>query len=95
MANAPRVELRDGAVTGTERDGVQVFRGIPYATRRAVRPARASALRGPATSRPPRFGPIAPQAPGAQFQRADLEQDEQCLSLNVWTPGAGGGAATR
>ena len=27
-----RVELRDGAVTGTEGDGVRIFRGIPYAT---------------------------------------------------------------
>jgi len=89
MANAPRVELRDGAVTGTERDGVQVFRGIPYATaERFAPPVPVPAWSGDLEAAA--FGPIAPQAPGAQFQRADLEQDEQCLSLNVWTPGADG-----
>ena len=41
--------------------GSQVFRGIPYATRRALRAARARRRRGPVTSRPPTFGPIAPQ----------------------------------
>ena len=85
MANAPRVDLRDGAVTGTERDGVHVFRGIPYATaERFAPPVPAAPWTGDLEATA--FGPIAPQAPGAQFQRADLEQDEQCLSLNVWTP---------
>ena len=89
MANAPRVELRDGAVTGSERDGIQVFRGIPYArAERFAPPVPPDAWTGDLEATA--FGPIAPQAPGAQFQRADLEQDEQCLSLNVWTPGAAG-----
>ncbi len=89
MAQAPRVDLRDGAVTGTERDAVQVFLGIPYASaERFSPPAPPAAWTGDLEATA--FGPIAPQAPGAQFQRADLEQDEQCLSLNVWTPGTGG-----
>ena len=93
MANAPRVELRDGAVTGTEGDGVLVFRGIPYATaERFAAPVPVAPWLGDLEATA--FGPIAPQAPGAQFQRADLEQDEQCLSLNVWTPaGRDGGTA--
>ena len=86
MAIAPRVELREGAVTGTERDGILTFRGIPYATvERFAPPGPAPAWTGDLEATA--FGPIAPQAPGAQFQRPDLAQQEQCLSLNVWTPG--------
>jgi len=89
MAEAPRVELRDGVVTGTEGDGVVILRGVPYATaERFAPPVPATPWDGERAAT--RFGPIAPQAPGAQFQRADLEQDEQCLSLNVWTPAIDG-----
>ena len=91
MANAGRVEMSDRAVTGTERDGVRIFRGIPYATAdRFAPPVAAAAWSGDLAA--DAFGPIAPQAAGAQFQRADLVQDEQCLSLNVWAP-AGDGAS--
>jgi para-nitrobenzyl esterase len=85
MAKAPRVELAGGTVTGTEADAVLVFRGIPYATAERFAPPRPAAWSGELAATA--FGPIAPQAAGAQFQRPDLEQDEQCLSLNVWTPG--------
>ncbi|MFL6204291.1 MAG: carboxylesterase/lipase family protein [Acidimicrobiales bacterium] len=85
MANAPRVELDGGRVSGTEDEGVLVFRGIPYATADRFAPPAPAVVRGDLAATA--FGPIAPQAPGAQFQRPDLEQHEQCLSLNVWTPG--------
>lgn len=78
-----------GQVRGASSDGALVFRGIPY--------ARAERYRTPEPPAPwegvrdaLEFGPIAPQAGGAQFQRADLVQDEDCLSLNVWTPALDG-----
>jgi len=87
MDDAPVVQARDGAVRGTRHDRVSVFRGIPYATaHRFSPPVPAAAWAGELDATA--FGPIAPQVAGAQFQRADLVQDEQCLTLNVWTPGA-------
>jgi para-nitrobenzyl esterase len=86
MANAPRVQLRDGAVAGVDGDGVLAFRGIPYGVvERFAAPRPTPPWSGELDASA--FGPIAPQAPGAQFQRPDLDQHEQCLSLNVWTPG--------
>ncbi len=86
MDDAPVVRTREGTVRGARDEGIAVFRGIPYATvdrfAPPVPPASWSGARDADD-----FGPIAPQVAGAQFQRADLLQDEQCLSLNVWTPG--------
>lgn len=84
MDDAPVVQLRDRAVRGTWNETVAVFRGIPYATAERFSPPDAAIWDGALDATG--FGPIAPQVPGAQFQRADLVQDEQCLSLNVWTP---------
>jgi para-nitrobenzyl esterase len=89
MADAPLVELRDGPVTGTEEGALLVFRGIPYAVAERFAPPSPPVPWGDPLAATA-FGPIAPQVPGAQFQRADLVQDEQCLSLNVWTPGPEG-----
>ena len=85
MDSAPRVHLHDSVARGTWRDGIAVFRGLPYAT--AARFAPPVPVTPTSDLEALDFGPIAPQVPGAQFQRADLVQDEQCLSLNVWTPG--------
>ena len=86
MDTTPVAVLDGHAARGTWNGRVTVFRGIPYATagRFASPFPVATATDLDATD----FGPIAPQVGGAQFQRADLVQDEQCLSLNVWTPGA-------
>lgn len=86
------VEVFGGRVRGQEGDGVWSFLGIPY----AASPA------GPGRWRPPRppepwsgvrpataFGPIAPQpppTPGMSVPGDPVEQSEDCLSLNVWTP---------
>src|SRR5687768_12110063 len=59
MANAPRVELRDGAVTGREGDGVLAFRGIPYATVERF----ASPCAGAATERRSRRHRLRPHRP--------------------------------
>ncbi len=90
-----QVRTQQGAVEGREEGGVVVFRGIPYARP----PVGALRFRAP---EPPAawsgvldsgaFAPSAPQnpvmipLPGMDVGRTD----EDCLYLNVWTPGADG-----
>lgn len=86
-----RVEIRDGWLAGNERGGIRTFLGIPYATA----PLGTLRLRPPRRPRPwtgvreaTRFGPMAPQADGvAPFVLPGSRQDEDCLTLNVWSPG--------
>lgn len=79
------VSTTAGTVRGMAAHGVHAYRGIPYATAQRFG-APVAAASWTAELEATQFGPIAPQAGGAQFQRADLVQDEDCLSLNVWTP---------
>ncbi len=89
----PRVETAAGRVAGSREDGVLVFRGIPYA--RAPQGAlRLSAPRPPepwtGVREAKRFGASAPQTPGrlAALLGSPTESfAEDCLYLNVWTPG--------
>ncbi|HSD57743.1 MAG TPA: carboxylesterase/lipase family protein [Methanotrichaceae archaeon] len=80
-----------GRVAGIrEADGLILFQGMPYAL----------APKGTLRFRPPqelmpwegilpafRFGPVCPQIPAAFAPSSFYPQDEDCLSLNVWTPG--------
>jgi para-nitrobenzyl esterase len=91
----PVVEVREGMVSGTVTDGVAAFRGIPY----AASPAGDLRFRPPSPhpawdgvrdgSRP---GPSAPQGKSrleAIMGPREPDWDENgCLNLNVWTPGA-------
>jgi para-nitrobenzyl esterase len=83
-----------GRVEGRDKQGVLLFAGIPY----AAPPV------GPLRFRPPephtawtgvrearRFGPAAPQLPrGGLTDAAPVRWDEDCLTLNVATPGLDG-----
>jgi para-nitrobenzyl esterase len=82
-----------GALQGELEDDVWVFRGVPYAQvkgaagrwRMAEPPTPWTGTRM-ATS----WGPIAPQTPpvpGFSLARDPTVSDEDCLNLNVWTPG--------
>ena len=79
--------LAAGTVRGRRDGDVEVYRGLPYATAERFSPPVPATWSGTLDALD--FGPIAPQVAGAQFQRVDLHQDEQCLSLNVWTAADG------
>jgi len=88
----PTVRIEQGAVAGTEHNGVFGFLGMPYAQPpvgdlRWRPPAPPTAWQGVRPAR--QFGPICPQAPGASFDMRVHEQNEDCLYVNVWTSTVG------
>ena len=89
------VDTPGGTLEGREQQGVQVFRGIPY----AAPPVGDLRFRAPESvapwygSRPALdFGPSAPQVgPMSRLVRTMIgvggsKQSQDCLYLNVWTP---------
>lgn len=88
LVHAPAGELR-GVATGA----VTAFHGIPYGgAGRFTAPRPAPAWKGVRDAGRP--GPAAPQPP-SRLERVmgpgrKLARDEDCLSLNVWTPGGTG-----
>jgi len=85
-------ETSHGRLRGVVEDGVVAFKGVPYAApptgplrwRPPEPPARWTGIRDALE-----FGPRAPQSaplPTETFPGDPLEQSEDCLSLNVWTP---------
>jgi para-nitrobenzyl esterase len=90
---APVVEAPAGMLRGQSLDGVDVFRGIPYARppvgqQRWRPPVPAPAWTGVRDAT--RFGPAChqpPSRPGSIYAPAqDPSMSEDCLSLNVWAP---------
>ncbi len=88
-----RVETRSGTLLGESDADVSVWRGVPFAAPpvgrlrwRAPQPVAPWAGVRDAT----RFGPVAPQ-PGPRSAGgvpASFPRDEDCLTLNVWSPTA-------
>jgi carboxylesterase type B len=88
------IAIDSGSVAGipsTQKEGVTVFRGIPF----AATTAGANRWRPPQPVEPwegvrdcSKFGPIAPQLPPGPLYWSEqpVEQSEDCLNLNVWTP---------
>ena len=96
------VETSNGVVRGIANTGIKIFRGIPYGAdtggrNRFMPPRKPTSWSG---ARPCiGYGVISPQTPsGFRSDYAQLIQwdkhvgsggmSEDCLSLNVWTPGA-------
>ena len=87
------VEVHGGRIRGVRRHDLWSFSGIPY----AASPAGGRRWRPPADPPPwsgvrecDRFTPIAPQSPGLvemSLGGEPEENSEDCLSLNIWTPG--------
>ena len=86
-----------GRIRGRRRGGVWSYSGVPYA-RSPEGPLR---WRSPLPPEPwagirdaTAFGPMAPQPPpipGVSVPGDPVEQSEDCLTLNVWTPAPDGG----
>jgi para-nitrobenzyl esterase len=87
------VATTSGKIEGTYKNGLYIFRGVPYAAppvgrRRWLPPEPAEPWRGVRPAQ--RFATIAPQNPIEIQILAPPEpepQDEDCLYLNIWTPG--------
>ncbi len=92
----PEVETRYGWIRGTESAGIRSFRGVPFASppagvRRFLPPAPPEPWTGVREATRP--GPAAPQYALPWFgwiSAAGVSPGEDCLSLNVWTPGLDG-----
>jgi len=100
---APTVETASGKVVGYVRNGIQTFKGIPYAestegANRFMPPIKVKSWSGVRSSR--QYGNVAPQAPRSgwandeeafMFSWDDGIQSEDCLRINVWTPAVNDG----
>ncbi|MEM7364898.1 MAG: carboxylesterase/lipase family protein [Pseudomonadota bacterium] len=93
--NSQTIKTRSGEVKGIEENGISRFLGIPY----AEPPVGDLRWRAPVPVTPwketrdaTKFGFSAPQAPVAGLQKligiSGNPTNEDCLFLNVWTPGA-------
>ncbi len=88
------VETRAGRVEGYQRDGLYIFKGIPYAAppvekRRWLPPEPVEPWSGVRQAQS--YGTIAPQNVAEldilkEFH-VDEPQNEDCLFLNIWSPG--------
>jgi para-nitrobenzyl esterase len=95
MGKQAIVNTKTGKVEGSSEKGLYVFKGIPYAAPpvgdlRWMPPQPTRPWSGVRPAR--KYGAIAPQnlmpvpTPGAP-SFADQPQSEDCLFLNIWTPG--------
>ncbi len=93
------VKTRSGELQGASEDGVSRFLGVPY----AAPPSETGWLLPPAPVRPWAgirdaldFGPTVPKNPFPWPSRELLAEPDRpgddCLNLNVWTPGIDGSA---
>jgi para-nitrobenzyl esterase len=97
------VRTECGAVAGYTREGIYTFKGIPYADttegdHRFLPPVKARAWTTVRSSR--QYGHVAPQSPRSgwandeeafMFTWDDGIPGEDCLRVNVWTPGINDG----
>ncbi|MFX1568838.1 MAG: carboxylesterase/lipase family protein [Promethearchaeota archaeon] len=84
------IETKSGKIRGYIDEGVEIYKGIPY----AEAPVGDLRFREPHPKEPwdnvkdcIKFGAIAPQNQ-PDDPKIDLPEEEDCLYLNIWTPGA-------
>ncbi len=88
----PIVETTTGRISGEATDGLLAFRGIPFARADRFRPCVAPAPWADVRDCT-KFGPPAQQGPDALeriWGEALAPGDEDCLTINVWTPSVDG-----
>jgi para-nitrobenzyl esterase len=93
-SDEPIIATKTGKIRGNRRQGLYIFKGIPYATpptreRRWLSPEPVKPWKGVRQAK--EYGSIAPQNPTMGgvldvFHKKEPE-DEDCLFLNIWTPG--------
>ncbi|MFP6616971.1 MAG: carboxylesterase/lipase family protein [Candidatus Hydrogenedentota bacterium] len=86
----PIVDTKHGKIEGSSEDGLSVFRGIPYAmpptgSRRFLPPQELESSINTCQAR--EFGSAAPQIRSKLAPEITENMSEDCLSLNVWSPG--------
>ena len=86
------VQTKSGKIEGTREENVLVFRGVPYASppigkERWMPPRPVKAWSGIRPTN--KYSPIAPQVvePGGIWAAVPEPQNEDCLYVNIWTPG--------
>lgn len=89
------VDTDCGKVAGYIRNGIHIYKGVPYAkAERFMAPVEADHWDGIRSCR--HFGPTAPQAPRAGYGNDEIAfafdwddgyTGEDCQRLNIWTPG--------
>ena len=96
-AKADSAATTAGKIRGTLQDKVHAFKGVPYGastegTGRFLPPAKPQPWTGVRDAL--ELGPASPQVPSnlipesmAQQPKTDASGNENCLHLNVWTPG--------
>ncbi len=88
------VDTQSGRVQGFVRDGIYTYRGIPYATAGRFQPPQ-PVESWDSTRTALMYGNICPQRAGNplanfMFSGPHLDQSDDCLNLNVWTPSISG-----
>lgn len=89
------VQTEYGKIAGYSDNGVYIFKGVPYAeAERFMPPANPKSWEGVRSSRA--YGPVCPQGKrmgwysddqAFAFNWDDGFPDENCLRVNIWTPG--------
>jgi para-nitrobenzyl esterase len=91
----PIVSIKSGKIEGSLENGLYVFKGIPFAETPVgkLRWMPTQPVKPWSGTRPAKkYGAIAPQnvmpipMPGGPLF-GNMSQDEDCLTLNIWTPG--------
>ncbi|MHA2007610.1 MAG: carboxylesterase/lipase family protein [Promethearchaeota archaeon] len=95
MEKTEIIDTKTGKIQGIKDEGLEIFKGIPYAER-VVGDLRFKpplpAKRMPGVFLATEFGPICPQEISEKSQKSPTSPNPQsepdCLNLNIWTPSA-------